>query len=402
MKRTLATLVAAITMMPAFADLPTDAALPVKSIAEALATIRQNNASLKATRLAIEAQKIENKTDIGLENPEVGFNYLWGKPETLGKRKDFSVSQSLDVATLTGSKRRVANRKNTMLDCQYEVEEMAVLLEANYCLIDLVYSNAMVDLQQQRLRDAEKLAQLQKALLDKGESNLIEWRNVQMSLATTQSQYLAFMAEREALQKRLVQFNGGQPLTFTQSAYEELLLPKRFEEWYASVAAANPMMAYAQADVEASRRAVSLSRQEQLPSLSVGYMSEKVEGEHFRGLTFGLSVPLWNSRNKVKQAKAEREAALARQQETSTRLQGELEALYRRTIGLKQAADLAKKTLKEADNTPLLQKALEAGEISLAEYLQAIALVYDCQEQAMAAERDCQKAYAELTAYVQQ
>ena len=292
MKRTLATLVAAITMMPAFADLPTDAALPVKSIAEALATIRQNNASLKATRLAIEAQKIENKTDIGLENPEVGFNYLWGKPETLGKRKDFSVSQSLDVATLTGSKRRVANRKNTMLDCQYEVEEMAVLLEANYCLIDLVYSNAMVDLQQQRLRDAEKLAQLQKALLDKGESNLIEWRNVQMSLATTQSQYLAVMAEREA--------------------------------------------------------------------------------------------------------------ALARQQETSTRLQGELEALYRRTIGLKQAADLAKKTLKEADNTPLLQKALEAGEISLAEYLQAIALVYDCQEQAMAAERDCQKAYAELTAYVQQ
>ena len=55
MKRTLATLVAAITMMPAFADLPTYAALPVKSIAEALATIRQNNASLKATRLAIEA-----------------------------------------------------------------------------------------------------------------------------------------------------------------------------------------------------------------------------------------------------------------------------------------------------------------------------------------------------------
>lgn len=396
MKRTVASLVAALTMTATFAQ------LPPTSMAEALAAIRQNNASLKATRLAIEAQKIENKADISLENPEIGFNYLWGKPEALGKRKDFSVAQSLDVATLTGSKRRVANRRNQALDCQYEVGEMALMLEAKNCLIDLVYSNAMAQLQQRRLQDAEKLAQLQKALLDKGESHLIEWRNVQMSLATTQSQYHAFMAEREALQTQLTQFNGGQPMTFTLTTYEEVQLPPHFEEWYASVAAANPMMAYAKADVEASRRAVSLSRQEQLPSLSVGYMSEKVEGEHFRGLTFGLSVPLWNSRNKVKQAKAEREAAWARQQETAIQLHGNLEALYKRTVGLKKAADLAKRTLKEADNTPLLQKALAAGEISLTEYLQSIALVYDCQEQALAAERDCQKAYAELTASLQQ
>lgn len=44
------------------------------SIDTILASIEENNTTLKSLRETVEAQKLENKTGIYLENPEVGFN----------------------------------------------------------------------------------------------------------------------------------------------------------------------------------------------------------------------------------------------------------------------------------------------------------------------------------------
>lgn len=54
--------------------------------------------------------------------------------------------------------------------------------------------------------------------------------------------------------------------------------------------------------------------------------------------------------------------------------------------------------METANSTDLLKKALDAGEISLLEYILEIGLYYDTVNQALEAERDYQKAYAELSA----
>ncbi|MGC3977824.1 MAG: hypothetical protein QM751_06045 [Paludibacteraceae bacterium] len=51
-----------------------------------MATVEQKNTTLKALRETLNAQKVLNQTGIFLENPEVEFNYLWGKPGVIGNR----------------------------------------------------------------------------------------------------------------------------------------------------------------------------------------------------------------------------------------------------------------------------------------------------------------------------
>jgi hypothetical protein len=54
--------------------------------------------------------------------------------------------------------------------------------------------------------------------------------------------------------------------------------------------------------------------------------------------------------------------------------------------------------LETANNTDLLTKALNLGQISILDYIVEIGLYYETVNRTLEAERDYQKAYAELTA----
>ena len=81
-----------------------------------LIEIEQNNTTLSAYKNLNEAQKLENNTNIFLENPEVGFNYLWGDPSAIGNRQDFSVSQSFDFPTHVHHLSRYSGRHSSFRD----------------------------------------------------------------------------------------------------------------------------------------------------------------------------------------------------------------------------------------------------------------------------------------------
>ena len=129
-------------------------------------------------------------------------------------------------------------------------------------------------------------------------------------------------------------------------------------------------------------------------------MSEKTMGEQFQGVTVGLSVPLWSSGRRIKQAKRENEAANAMREDTKEQIRGVLNERYTRARGLMTAAEETKKALAKADNSQLLTKALKAGEISIVEYLVGLSYYYDAIDNMLTIECDCQKACAELTDFL--
>ena len=73
-----------------------------------LTCIEQNNRELSALRSRIEADKYGYKAEKALEDPEFGFDYLWGNPDQ-GNRKDFSITQTLDLSLLFVSKGKLSN-----------------------------------------------------------------------------------------------------------------------------------------------------------------------------------------------------------------------------------------------------------------------------------------------------
>ena len=135
-----------------------------------------------------------------------------------------------------------------------------------------------------------------------------------------------------------------------------------------------------------------------LPKFSAGYSLERTLGQKYQGISVGISIPLWENKNRVKQAKAGVVATQAREQDSKQQFYDRLRNLYMRTSGLQQTAIAYRESLKALNNTALLMKALDVGEISLLNYIVEIGLYYDTVNQTLAAERDFEKALADLSA----
>lgn len=367
-----------------------------QTIDAVLQQIERNNTRLEALRKQTEANKLQNKTGITLPDPEVSFDYLWGDPSSIGNRKDFGVTQSFDIATIAGSRRRVADAQNGLLDVEYRAGRMAVLLEAKQTCIQLIYYNALKAELEQRLAHAQAVADFYDRQLADGNANRLEVNKARLSLSAAQGELRRNEVERTNLLAELQRLNGGEPIVFEQAAYAQPVLPQDFEAWYDEAAAANPVLAYARQNVELKRREMKLGKLSGLPQISAGYMSELVPESNFRGITLGLSVPLWSNRNRVKQAKAAVVAAELQQKDATVQFYERLRNQYGRTLGLQRTAGEYRKALAELDNTQLLRKALDAGEISLLDYIVELGLYYTTVDEALAAERDYELALTEL------
>ena len=363
-----------------------------------LTSIEENNTTLKALRETAESQKLENRTGIYLSNPEIGFNYLWGNPVDMGNRTDFSVTQTFDIPTITGMKSKVANGKNDLVEWQYKADRMNIMLEAKQYCIELIYYNALGKELNLRLEHAQTIAESYKKRLATGDANKLEYNKIQLNLSSVQGEMSRIEVERNTLLSQLKRLNGGKDVIFDESQFAQIQLPLNFDDWFINAEQKNPVLAYIKQEIEVSKRQVSVSKAMGLPTFSAGYMSEKVVGQRFQGVSVGVSIPLWENKNRVKQAKAAVRAAESREADSKQQFYSNLQIQFNRAMGLQNTAQAYRKSLFTANSTDLLKKALDAGEISLLDYMVEIGLYYESVNQALQAEMDYQKAFAELSA----
>ncbi|MDR2286684.1 MAG: TolC family protein [Prevotellaceae bacterium] len=366
------------------------------SIDNVLNGIEQNNTTLKALKETVEAQKLENATGIYLPNPEVEFNYLWGNPNNIGNRNDISVRQTFDLPTVTGVKKKISDQRNSLIELQYRAERLDILLQARKYCLDLIYYNALKQELVRRLEYAVTLADGYKTRLDNGDANILEYNKAQMNLATVKGEMANVETERQSILAELKRLNGGVAVALNDSKYEAVTLPVDFDEWFAQIAQSNPTLEYVRQEVEIAKSQITLNKSMSLPTFSAGFMREKVVGEAYQGISFGISIPLWENKNRVRQARAALKANEAKQSDTRLQFCEYLRNIYERAKNLQSTALVYSQSLSSFDNTALLKKALDAGEISLLDYIIELGLYYNNINLKLNAEREFQKTLAEM------
>ncbi len=374
-------------------------ALPAHAqIDEVLRQIEQNNTTLRALADQAVADKLADRTGISLPDPEIEFARLWGTPATIGNRTDIAVTQRLDIATISGMKARQARRRGELIDLGFASERTNILLEAKQYLIELVYYNRLAAELQIRLEHARAIADGYERKLESGEGNRLESGKARLAFQTARGESARCEVERAALSAELTRLNGGKAVVFAGADFPPVALPADFEAWYADAEQKSPVLEYVRRQVETNRREVSLARAEGLPAFSVGYMRERTAGQHYGGVKVGVSIPIFSNRNRVRQARAAHSAAETRAEDSRTQLYEQLRNLHDRAAGLAAIAADYRRAMTGSGNADLLQKALDAGEISLLDYIVETGLWYDAATRALEAERDFQLAYAALTA----
>lgn len=382
-------IIAAMLALPAFSQ---------QTFESVLKSVEENNFTLAAVKESVKANKLANKTGLTPSDPEVEFGYMWRNLEG-GNKKAVNVRQGFDFPTLYAQRGKLANTKNDSEDVAYSVARMNVLLEAKSVCIELVKQNALLRLYENQLANAVEISQTIDRMDKSGEANLLDKNKAQLNVATLLSEVESIKLEKARLIKDLVRLNGGKEISFDLSQFDAVELPSDFEEWYAAAEAQNPNIQYLRSMVEVKDREVTVSKHEWLPKLSVGYSGEFLDAEKTQGVSVGVSIPLWQNKNKIKQAKAEALAAEYAKNDAELNLENSLQTLFERVKVLQASATSIGKAIEMHNNEDLLYKAYNAGELSLLEYLLEVEYYISVKTKLLETQSEMTQAYAQLTAH---
>jgi outer membrane protein, heavy metal efflux system len=366
------------------------------NIDQLLKEIERNNKSILAEKQYGEAQKLSYKTGLTPDNPKAEIDYMVGRPEGAGNQRDIVVTQGFDFPTSYGKRKRLSNEQIGNVDNQLNAFRQEILLDAKLLCIQLVYRTKYQEQLKQRLDNANRLLAATNQQIERGETNILNVNKVKLLQLEIKNQTDLNATEIKAIQHKLDELNGGTPLNTSGIALspEIGLLP--FEEIDSLIEANDPVVKSIKQEKEIAAKQVSLTKSLTLPKLEGGYHQQSILGQTYEGFHFGMTIPLWENKNKVKTQQAKLAFSELAIQEHRTQHYFGNKQLYEQYSLWKNTYTEYQEILGSANNEELLVKALEHGEINLIEYLMETRYFYDAINRSLEAERELQSSIARL------
>jgi hypothetical protein len=364
-----------------------------------LAGVEKNNTTLIALRKSSDADRIGNKTGIYLSNPEFAFKYLWGRPESIGNRKDISLMQSFDFPSAYVYRNQISEYRNSQVELDYERQLISIMTQARLLCNELIYHNALTNELKQRIVNAQKIADSYRSKFEAGETGIIDFNKAQVYLLNIIKDAESVEIERIALLAELKSLNGGLPVEFNDSIFPVQALPDDFEQWDINTEQNNPVLQWLKQEISIRQQTEKLNTAMGLPRLQAGYMSEDVVGQQFRGISVGLSIPLLENKNAVKYAKARTFAVQSAESDNRLLFYNNLKSLHTKAVSLQNSLKDYRFNLQNFNNSALLQKALDNGELSLAEYYIELIVYYESFNRMLVMEKSLNETITELYRY---
>ena len=369
------------------------------SVEYIISEIEKNNLTLSALKNEMEADKLEHREQNYLQNPEIEFGYLWGNPSSIGNRKDLSIMQSFDFPTAYKQRSDIRKMRDNQADANYLFQKNKILFEAKTLCYNLIYLNGLIDIFKEKMEDAEQIFSLYQKREQEGDASILDLNKVKLSYFNSKQEYENLIVERKKALAELTALNGGNKIEFLEKAFSPIEEFLEFEEWFARAKEANPNLSILDEEKNLRKRDVQLKRSMALPKFHTGYVSETVVGEDFKGFSVGVTIPLWENRKSVKQAKIRSLVVeeIAVEQETTWEI--EWKSNYEKAVDLKHRVEEYNSIFEGINSQELLVKALELGEISLIEYFFEINFFYDSLERKLQQEHSLNLVIEELNRY---
>ena len=349
--------------------------------AQVLKDVEANNPVLLAARKRAEAQQTAAHVGALLPNPEVEAAYFWGDPASVGIRWDLGISQSFEMPSVMVRRARLRNLQEQAAGLDYQVVRNATLLEAQLTCADIIYYRALGMIYTRRCQAAIRIADLYQRRYAAGDCSILDYNRAQMNLADVQNRAAEINLQGDHAVHDLQRLVGGESYLFYQSEYEEVRVETSFESWYEQLEMQNPSLRLLDNQVEAARYQRQLSRAQWLPEISVGYASENVVGQSFRGVKVGLSLPIWSQQRAVKASRLAEAAATEELSSQRTEWFSRLQCMFHRHEALIRNVGNLREAFQRCNSIDLLDKALDAGEISLEQYLLEADYYYNIEMQ---------------------
>ena len=339
------------------------------SIDEVLRSVATNNPELRANGQLIQSRKLEARLDNNLPDPSVSYSHQYGNREGMGFQGELIASQSFDFPMVYARKHQLTQAKSVALDREEKAFRQDLLLQAKRVCLDLVFLNQQRALLNERLRNAEQLAVLFATRLEKGDANVLETNKIQLELLNVRTEARANETARQAKLRELATLNGGEALAFEDTTYlvDEELPP--YATLREEVLEADSRLSLLRGEQLTASRQLKVNLAKRMPGLELGYrMNSATGGARFNGFLVGISIPLFSNRNYVKQARAQQLYTELQLESTTRTVENALRQDYEEALTLRGSMQEYAQLLKSQNSLALLNKAIQAGQISMIAY----------------------------------
>lgn len=366
------------------------------SIDQLLNEVERNNKSIIAEKQYREAQKLSYKTGLTPDNPKAEIDYMVGRPEGAGNQRDIVIIQGFDFPTSYVKRKSFSNEQVKNVDNQLNAFRQEVLLEAKLLCIEQIYRTKLNEQLKERLKNADRLLTATNQQIERGETNILNVNKVKLLRLEIKSQSDLNTTEIKTIQHKLDELNGGNPLNTSGIILSPEIVLQPFEEIDSLIEANDPVVKSIKQEKEISATQLSLTKSLSLPKLEGGYHQQAILGQTYEGFHFGMTIPLWENKNKVKTQRAQLTFSEFAIQEHRTQHYFENKRLYEQYLHWRNTYSQYREILDSANNEELLDKALQHGEINLIEYLMETRYFYDAINRSLEAEKELQSSIASL------
>lgn len=366
------------------------------SLKEILRSVEDRNPELRLARQQTAIQKQTDRTENNLQDPSVEYVYQWGTPTETGKSSELNVTQSFDFPTLYAERGKLSRERAVWYGYQYEGVRRDVLLRTQQLFYDLVLTNRKLELLQYRRELALELEKNASVYLDQGAINSIENRKLKLEFLNLRAEEVNLRADREKLLQQLSVLNGGVSVDVTETRFSGMPPLPAYTELRAEVLSDNAELRSLDQEKVVANKQLSVSRQQNLPSIELGYRRTTGLEEKFNGVIMGLSIPLFQNRGKVRQARMQQQYVDMQRESALSSMESALRTSYDEAVSLKKLLDEYAGTLSGSDGYEALKRALAAHEITIIDYFTELSGLYQSDMNRLDLENRYYKMLAEL------
>jgi outer membrane protein, heavy metal efflux system len=361
-----------------------------------LQEVNTNNSAIRSNAAYWSAQKAQYRTGLTPYDPQVEYDYLFGSPAGAGNQKDFSVTQRLDFPTAYSRKKRLSVEQASQADLQQQVFRQDILLEAKLITLELVYLNKRQAALRERARQTVQLQESYEKKLARGEVIILDVNKAKLQLLNIQNEQAFNENEIKKLHTRLSALNGGFPIIILDTVYFAIPVVPDFERLDSVIEANDPIIKVYDQEKLIMEKQVGVQKALNLPKIETGYHSQGILGQSYKGIHAGISIPLWENKNRLRTARLN--VDYATENITRHRLEHRMEnkELYDQLAVRQKAMKDYESLFASLNNAYLLDKALQLGQITVIQYFQEESYYFSALDKYLQLELEYHKAIAQL------
>ncbi|WAC01661.1 TolC family protein [Lacinutrix neustonica] len=367
-----------------------------KNIEQLLNEIEQNNTELKGYQSFIESQQLENRSNNNLPDPQLSGFYLPFGDNTTDAYSEYQIAQSFEFPTVYSSRSKWNDLKSMELQTSYAQKRQEVLLKAKTLLIELAFLQKQKGIETERRTQSKQVFDQIQELFDKEQVGILDLNKAK--IAWIQEQFVVEQIESDIqiLLSKLKTLNGGNAIAGFTPSIDLSIEVASVETLWQEKLSNDPLLQELKAIETSSLQKVKLEKNKVLPNVALGYNYQGVSGSHYSGFYGGVSIPLWNSKNKVKAAEANFEYQQSNTQVVTTSLYTQFQETYYRYELMLEKFNEYQNTMGNLNSEQLLFKAYMLGEYSFMDYYVELQFYRNASDKMLQMEKELQLLQAQL------